>query len=181
MKKIVFIAFILIGLGSIAQTWQYSLNNDHIGFRNKIGVGEQKAQLIIKSFDGKNLLNEQIVINSDEWKDVDLHQSYPKVFNANKTYLLKVELVYDKVSVVEVDYAYNSYQKEDHNTISFKDLPEVVQSSLVGEFVEGNIYRTNDGINYYVGQRLQDGSKPLVEWVYTISLSGKITEYEIKR
>lgn len=181
MKKLIFIAFVLVNLLSYAQTWQYSLNENKIGFRDKLGDGKQTVELIISSQDGKEMLHETIDINSDDWKYIYLHDAYPKVFRANKTYLLKVELKQADMSLIEVDYAFNSYIKEAEVKIKRKDLPDFIESRLVGAFVEGTLYRNEKGINYYVGQRLQDGSMPLVEWVYTISEYGKITEHEIKR
>lgn len=181
MKKLLFLALIFGAIAANAQTWQYSLSDDQLGFRDKLGNGEQKVDLVIKSFDGKEMLHETISITSDDWKYIHLHEAYPKVFNANQTYLLKVTLKQGNADLIEVDYAYNSYVKEAEVKIKRKDLPDFIESRLVGEFVEGTMYRNEQGINYYVGQRLQDDSKPLVEWIYTISEYGKITEHEIKR
>jgi hypothetical protein len=65
--------------------------------------------------------------------------------------------------------------------IKFDNLPSEIQARMIGKFLDGELYRNEDGINYYVQMQLQDESKTIVEYTYTISDNGVITETEIKR
>jgi uncharacterized membrane protein YkoI len=184
MKKLsLSILVCLISLISFSQTWQYSVSGDDLGLRDKLGEGSQNVSIHFKS-DFENIsFSKKMKTTDDDWLMYHLKKDFKKSFKPTKfmTYLFKVTCKLDNAELFTFDYAYNSLKMDQRAMIKFDNLPSEIQARMIGKFLDGELYRNEDGINYYVQVQLQDESKTIVEYTYTISDTGVITETEIQR
>lgn len=184
MKKITLSLIIcLFSLISLGQTWQYSVSGDNLGLRDKLGEGSQNVSIHFKCDFEDITFSKKMKTTDDDWLMYRLDKDFKKLFKPKKyvTYLFKITCKLDNAELFTFDYAYNSLKKSQRALIKLDNLPSEIQARLIGKFLDGELYRNEDGINYYVQMQLQDESKTIVEYTYTISDNGVITETEIHR
>lgn len=187
MKNLLAVLAIFISLSSISQTWQYSINEAYeVGVRDKLGEGKQEVTITIKSQDGKINLTKEVVTTDDDWKNL----TFPEDFTAKKLKLADKEVTDFKITfslgkeiLFSTPFYYCSLDNDLNKSIKLLELPDYIQSRLIGEFVESNMYTNDKGVNFYVSQTINKGSEEqrITEIVYTISIRGEISEYEIRR